>query len=90
MEWRSPLDGIIRERRGLLQVFGTPCAASARAWGKAVTQEDHHDEGGCLMQIARVYTGADGESHFEDVTPEQFAQIVNNVGEGPILQGEVF
>jgi len=27
---------------------------------------------------------ADGESHFEDLTPEQFAQIVNNVGEGPI------
>jgi hypothetical protein len=36
------------------------------------------------MQIVRVYTGADGESHFEDLTPEQFAQIVNNVGEGPI------
>jgi hypothetical protein len=36
------------------------------------------------MQLVRVYTGSDGESHFEDVTPEQFAQIVNNVGEGPI------
>ena len=36
------------------------------------------------MQIVRIYTGADGESHFEDLTPEQFAQIVNNVGEGPI------
>ena len=36
------------------------------------------------MQIVRVYTGADGESHFEDVTPEQFAQIVNNLGDGPI------
>ena len=36
------------------------------------------------MQIVRVYTGSDGESHFEDVTPEQFAQIVNNVGEGSI------
>ena len=36
------------------------------------------------MQIVRVYTGADGESHFEDLTPEQFAQIVNNVGKGPI------
>ena len=36
------------------------------------------------MQIVRIYTGADGESHFEDMTPEQFAQIVNNLGEGPI------
>jgi hypothetical protein len=36
------------------------------------------------MQIVRVYTGADGESHFEDLTPEQFAQIVNKVGEGPV------
>ena len=32
------------------------------------------------MQILRVYTGSDGESHFEEVTPEHFAQIVNNVG----------
>ena len=36
------------------------------------------------MQIVRVYTGADGESHFEDLTPEQFATMVNNLGEGPI------
>lgn len=36
------------------------------------------------MQIVRVFAGDDGESHFEDVTPEQFAQIVNNVGEGEI------
>ena len=39
------------------------------------------------MQIVRVYTGADGESHFEDLTPEQFAQIVNNLGDGPITYG---
>ena len=36
------------------------------------------------MQIVRVYSGDDGESHFEDLTPDQFAEIVNNVGEGPI------
>ena len=36
------------------------------------------------MQIVRVYTGTDGESPFEDVTPEQLATIVNNLGEGPI------
>jgi hypothetical protein len=35
------------------------------------------------MQIVRVYTGADGESHFEDVTPEPLARIVNNLGERP-------
>ena len=32
------------------------------------------------MQIVRVYSGADGESHFEDLTTEQFAEIVNRVG----------
>jgi len=36
------------------------------------------------MQIVRVYTGDDGESHFEDLTPDQFAEIVNHIGEGPI------
>jgi len=36
------------------------------------------------MQIVRVYTGADGESHFEDLTPDQFAALVNRLGEGPI------
>ncbi len=36
------------------------------------------------MQIVRVYAGDDGESHFEDLTPEQFAEIVNNVGAGEI------
>src|SRR5215813_5298964 len=59
-------------------------AAPPDAGGRTANQADRHPEGGCLMQIVRVYTGADGESHFEDLTPEQFAQIVNNVGEGPI------
>ena len=36
------------------------------------------------MQIVRVYSGADGESHFEDLTTEQFAEIVNRVGPGDI------
>lgn len=36
------------------------------------------------MQIVRVYTGADGESHFEDVTPDQFAAMVDNRGDGPV------
>ena len=37
-----------------------------------------------MVQIVRVYAGDDGESHFEDLTPEQFAEIVNNVGSGDI------
>ena len=36
------------------------------------------------MQIIRVYTGADGESHFEDLPPEPLALIVNHLGDGPI------
>ena len=36
------------------------------------------------MQIVRVYSGDDGESHFEDVSPEEFAKIANRLGEGDI------
>ena len=36
------------------------------------------------MQIVRVYSGNDGESHFEDLTADQLAEIVNNLGEGPV------
>jgi hypothetical protein len=36
------------------------------------------------MQIVRVYSGDDGESHFEDLTPDQFAEIVNHIGEGAV------
>ena len=37
-----------------------------------------------MVQIVRVYGGDDGESHFEDVTAEQFAAIANQVGDGDI------
>ena len=37
-----------------------------------------------MARIVRVYSGTDGESHFEDLTPDQLAQIVNNVGPGDI------
>lgn len=37
-----------------------------------------------MVQIVRVYTGSDGESHFEDVTPDQFAEIANKLGTGEI------
>ena len=37
-----------------------------------------------MVQIVRVYTGSDGESHFEDLTPDQFAEVANRLGTGPI------
>ena len=37
-----------------------------------------------MVQIVRVYSGDDGESHFEDLTPDQLAEIVNNVGSGDV------
>ena len=39
------------------------------------------------MKIIRVYSGGDGESHFEDVTPEEMTKIVNRVGAGGITLG---
>ena len=36
------------------------------------------------MSIFRVYSGDNGESHFEDLTPEQFAEIANRRGPGDI------
>ena len=39
------------------------------------------------MKIVRVFSGDDGESHFEDVTPEEMSNIVNRVGSGDITLG---
>jgi len=36
------------------------------------------------MQIVRVFSGDDGESHFEDVTPEEMVTIAKRLGEGDI------
>lgn len=36
------------------------------------------------MQIVRVFSGEDGESHFEDVSTEDFAKMANRLGEGAI------
>lgn len=36
------------------------------------------------MQIVRVFSGDDGESHFEDVSADEFAKIANYLGEGAI------
>ena len=38
-----------------------------------------------MGQIVRVYTGSDGESHFETLTPDQFADLANNTGPGDII-----
>ena len=32
------------------------------------------------MNIVRVYSGDDGESHFQVVTPEEFAEIAKRRG----------
>mgnify|MGYP001297971944 CR=1 FL=1 len=40
------------------------------------------------MKIVRVYSGDDGESHFEDLTPEQFAKLVFPIGSGDITLGQ--
>ena len=36
------------------------------------------------MQIVRVYSGDDGESHFEDVSSEEMVEIAKRLGEGDI------
>ncbi len=40
------------------------------------------------MQIVRVFAGDDGESHFEDVPPEEMVAIAKRLGEGDIQQNE--
>ena len=40
------------------------------------------------MKIVRVYSGDDGESHFEDLTPDQFAKLVFPIGKGDITLGQ--
>ena len=39
------------------------------------------------MKIVRVFSGDDGASHFEDVSPEEMAAIVNRIGPGDITLG---
>ena len=38
-----------------------------------------------MTQIVRVYSGSDGESHFEDLSADQFAEIANRKGNGEIM-----
>ena len=38
--------------------------------------------------IVRIYPGPDGESHFQDLTPDQFAALANNRGPGDITLGQ--
>ena len=37
-----------------------------------------------MAQIIRVFSGSDGESHFEEVSQDDFAEIVANPGTGSI------
>ena len=37
-----------------------------------------------MAQIIRVFSGSDGESHFEEVSPDEFEAIVANPGTGSI------
>ncbi len=39
------------------------------------------------MRIVRVFSGDDGESHFEDLTPDQLAEIIFPIGGGEITLG---
>ena len=36
------------------------------------------------MRAVRLYSGTDGESHFEDLTPEQLAEVVDRTGDGDV------
>jgi quercetin dioxygenase-like cupin family protein len=36
------------------------------------------------MQILRIYTGADNQTHFQDVSLDAFTAIATNPGTGPI------
>ena len=36
------------------------------------------------MQIVRVFSGEDGESHFEDLSTDQLTALVSRVGHGPV------
>ena len=38
--------------------------------------------------IVRIHTGDDGESHFHELTADEFAEIANNVGPGDITVGQ--
>lgn len=36
------------------------------------------------MQVVRIFTGADNQTHFQDVDLETFATLAGQVGEGPV------
>jgi quercetin dioxygenase-like cupin family protein len=37
-----------------------------------------------VMKIVRIYTGADNQTHFQDLDPDAFATLAGKVGEGPV------
>ena len=36
------------------------------------------------MKIVRLYTGADNQTHFQDLDPDTFANFAGNVGDGAV------
>jgi quercetin dioxygenase-like cupin family protein len=36
------------------------------------------------MKVVRIYTGADNQTHFQDLDVETFATLATRVGEGPV------
>jgi quercetin dioxygenase-like cupin family protein len=36
------------------------------------------------MKVVRIFSGADGQSHFQDLDVETFATLASQVGEGPV------
>ena len=39
------------------------------------------------MKIVRVFSGDDGDSHFENVSPQEMSETVNSIGPGDITLG---
>jgi hypothetical protein len=36
------------------------------------------------MKVVRIYTGADNQTHFQDLDPDTFATLAGKVGEGAV------
>jgi quercetin dioxygenase-like cupin family protein len=84
-----------RENADTLPRPQTPCAAASGLTAAAVFDILSHrheltlkrSTTKCrrtLMKIVRIYTGADHQTHFEDLAADTFATLAANVGEGPI------
>jgi hypothetical protein len=84
-----------RENADALQRRQTPCAAALGLTAAAVFAilSQPHDFTGkrstatCrrnLVKIVRLYTGADDQTHIQDLDADAFATLAAKVGDGPI------